>query len=34
MLDALRDLWTALLALPHLKLYLTLAWLVRRRSRW
>ena len=26
--DALRDLWTALLALPHLKLYLSLAWAV------
>ncbi|QNP41993.1 cardiolipin synthase [Lysobacter solisilvae (ex Woo and Kim 2020)] len=26
--DALRDLWTALLAVPHLKLYLTLAWAV------
>jgi cardiolipin synthase A/B len=28
MLDALHDLWAALLALPHLKLYLTLAWAV------
>ena len=28
MLDVLRDLWAALLALPHLKLYLTLAWAV------
>jgi cardiolipin synthase len=28
MLDALHDLWTALLALPHLRLYLTLAWAV------
>jgi cardiolipin synthase len=28
MLDALRDLWTALLAVPHLKLYLSLAWAV------
>ena len=26
--DALRDLWTALLAVPHLKLYLTIAWAV------
>lgn len=26
--DALRDLWTGLLALPHLKLYLSLAWAV------
>jgi len=26
--DAVRDLWTALLAVPHLKLYLTLAWVV------
>jgi cardiolipin synthase len=26
MLDALRDLWTALLDLPHAKLYLSLAW--------
>ncbi len=26
--DALRDLWIALLSLPHLKLYLTLAWAV------
>ena len=28
MLDALRDLWTALLAVPHLKLYLALGWAV------
>jgi cardiolipin synthase len=28
MLDALRDFWTALLAVPHLKLYLTAAWAV------
>ncbi|HEV8694472.1 MAG TPA: cardiolipin synthase [Lysobacter sp.] len=28
MLDALRDLWATLLALPHLKLYLTAGWLV------
>jgi len=28
MLDALRDLWTALLGVPHLKLYLSLAWAV------
>ncbi|GAB3345426.1 cardiolipin synthase [Lysobacter tyrosinilyticus] len=28
MLEALRDLWTTLLAVPHLKLYLYLAWLV------
>ena len=28
MLDALRDLWNTLLAVPHLKLYLTLAWAV------
>jgi cardiolipin synthase len=26
--DALRDLWTALLAVPHLRLYLSLAWAV------
>ena len=26
--DAVRDLWTVLLAVPHLKLYLTLAWAV------
>ncbi|MFC5578810.1 cardiolipin synthase [Lysobacter niabensis] len=26
--DALRDFWTALLAVPHLKLYLTVAWAV------
>ena len=28
MLDALRDLWAALLALPHLKLYLSIGWAV------
>ena len=28
MLDALRELWTGLLAVPHLKLYLYLAWAV------
>lgn len=28
MLDALRDFWTALLAVPHLKVYLTVAWAV------
>ncbi|HEU0306669.1 MAG TPA: cardiolipin synthase [Lysobacter sp.] len=28
MLDALRDFWAALLAVPHLKLYLTIAWAV------
>ncbi|HJW46047.1 MAG TPA: cardiolipin synthase [Lysobacter sp.] len=28
MLDALRDLWAALLALPHLKLYLSIGWAI------